>query len=208
MNLGSRKMIGEIKGRYGLNSPDILQVMADVPREEFVPPKFRDSAYDDCPIPIGFGQTISQPYTVAFMTDLLLKRTDLSKSKVLEIGTGLGYQAAILSRLVGKVYTIERIRPLYLKTKKIFQKLGLNNIFCRFGKGEAGWPEEAPFGGVMITAGVEKVPQELFRQLKPGGVLVAPVGKKDKVMTRYFKLKTHKITKTDHGIFHFVPLVS
>ncbi len=210
MNLGSRKMIGEIKGRYGLNSPDVLQVMADVPREEFVPPKFRNSAYDDCPIPIGFGQTISQPYTVAFMTDLLLKCStshEALRGKVLEIGTGSGYQAAILAKLFKEVYTIERIRPLFEKARKTLKRLGYKNIYFKLGQGEVGWPEKAPFAGIMLTAGVKKVPQELFRQLKPGGVLVAPVGKKDKVMTRYFKLKTHKITKTDHGIFHFVPLI-
>lgn len=206
MNLGSRKMIGEIKGGYGLNSPEVIEVMAGVPREEFVSPKFRNSAYDDCPIPIGFGQTISQPYTVAFMTDLLLKGLK-RRDKVLEIGTGSGYQAAILAKLFKVVCTIERVKPLYQKARKTLKRLGYKNIYFKLGQGEAGWPEEAPFAGIMITAGVEKVPKELFGQLGVGGVLVVPVGKKDKVMTRYFKLKTHKITKTEHGIFHFVPLI-
>lgn len=199
-----RKMIGEIEHKYGFNSPKVFSAMLKVPREEFVPGEFRDSAYEDGPISIGYGQTISQPYTVAFMTNLLgLKGNE----KVLEIGTGSGYQVAVISLLAKRVFTIEIIHQLADRAKETLRKLGYKNIEVKAGSGEWGWRQEAPFDAIIVTAGVEKAPQELFDQLKDGGVLVVPVGVgQDKVMTRYLK-KADKIKKEEFGIFHFVPFV-
>jgi len=200
-----QEMIQEIKEGYGLNTPEVFSAMYKVPREEFVPPRFKNFAYDDGPIFIGYGQTISQPYTVAFMTNLL----DLKgKEKVLEIGTGSGYQAAILSLLSSRVYTIERIPELAKEVKERLKKLGYKNIEVRGGSGEFGWREKVPFDAILVTAGMEEVPQELFDELKEGGILVAPIGVgEDKEMTKFTKLKGGKIKKEEYGIFHFVPFV-
>jgi protein-L-isoaspartate(D-aspartate) O-methyltransferase len=194
-------MVRTIKDKYGLDSPEVLSVMLQIPRDKFVPGRQKIIAYDDAPVPIGFGQTMSQPYTVAVMTHLLVNQKSKTKNqKVLEIGTGSGYQAAVLSKLFKKVYTIEIIPQLARKSKGTLQKLGYKDVFVKTGSGEWGWSENAPFDVIMITAGVEKVPNELFKQLKVGGVLVAPVGKgSDKVMTRYTKLKNRKTEKLKNG---------
>lgn len=189
-------MIRVIRDKYGLNNNLVLSVLEKIPREKFVPQEHRVAAYEDMPLDIGFGQTISQPYTVALMTHLLLAvKPDTASckgEKVLEIGTGSGYQAAILSKLFGKVYTIEIIPELARRAKKTLKELGFRNVFVKIGSGEWGWKEKAPFDAVVITAGIEdEIPERLLEQLKSGGVLVAPVGKGyDKVMTRYVKLKT------------------
>ena len=200
------KMVYEIKKTYGLGSPDILSSMLLIPREKFVDPKYQDVAYNDCPVSIGFGQTMSQPYTVAFMTDLL----ELTgKEKVLEIGTGSGYQAALLSKLAHKVYTVEIIPELAKKAKKTLKNLGYKNIFIKIGSGEWGWQEHAPYEAIMITAGIEEeVPRQLFDQLAVDGILIAPIGQgEDKVMTRFIKKENGQISKEEFGIFHFVPFV-
>lgn len=199
-----RKMIEEIRIRYRLNAPQVFSVMLTVPREEFVLPEYKDVAYSDAALSIGHGQTISQPYTVAFMTNLL----ELSKdAKVLEIGTGSGYQAAILSQLADKVFTIERIEPLADSARERLEKLGYTNVEVKAGQGEKGWKENAPFDAIILTAGVEIVPKILFDQLKEGGVVVAPVGiGPDKKMTKFIK-KKGKISKKEYGIFHFVPFI-
>ncbi|OGM12126.1 protein-L-isoaspartate O-methyltransferase [Candidatus Woesebacteria bacterium RBG_16_34_12] len=222
MNLRQR-MVDEIKKNYGLDSPQVLSVMLQIPREKFVAKLKRVFAYRDGPVDIGYGQTISQPYTVAFMTHLLvsdkaslrLRRKGkvisgkIKNWRVLEIGTGSGYQAAILSKLVRQVYTVEIIPQLAEKAKRTLRKLRFNNVFVKSGSGEWGWSEYAPYDAIMVTAGLtEKVPQEIFEQLKVGGVLIAPIGKGyDKVMTRYNKLKNGKTKKREFGIFHFVPFV-
>lgn len=197
------RMVADIKA-YGLNATNVFSAMIQVPREKFIPIPSRRLAYEDEAVNIGFGQTISQPYTVAFMTDLM----DLGgEEKVLEIGTGSGYQAAILSLLANKVYTIEKIPELSRRASTLLQKLGFKNVETRIGSGEFGWKEKAPFDAIMVTAGVEEVPEELFRQLKDGGILVAPVGRgRDKKMTKYVK-KGGKIKKEEHGIFNFVPFI-
>ena len=218
-----KEMIALLRERYGLNSPDVFSAMLKVPREKFVDKKYRDTAYRDGPVPIAQGQTMSQPYTVAFMTDLLLGgdephsvkqslrlRQKASRGKrVLEIGTGSGYQAAVLSHLAKKVFTVEIIRQLADRAKKRLKKLGYKNVHVKSGSGEWGWKEHAPFDAILITAGIEKeTPQTLLDQLKDGGVLVAPIGKgPDKVMTKFRKIKGGKIKKSKHGIFHFVPFV-
>lgn len=197
-------MILDIKEKYNLDAPKVFSAMLSVPRQEFVPSQFQDLAHDDMAVSIGFGQTISQPYTVAFMTHLLDLR---GNEKVLEIGTGSGYQAAILSRLAGKVYTLEIVPGLVKRAKETFKKLGFKNIEVKRGSGEFGWRQEAPFDAIIVTAGLEEIPQELFGQLKDGGVLIAPVGVgQDKTMTRFIK-KEGKINRQEYGIFHFVPFI-
>ena len=180
--------------------------MLQIPREKFAPKKYRYMAYHDAPLSIGYGQTMSQPYTVAYMADLL----ELTgNEKVLEIGTGSGYQAAVLSNLAKEVYTVEIIRQLADRASKTLKKLGYKNVYVRSGSGEFGWEEKAPFDAIIVTAGLgEKVPEELFDQLKIEGILVAPLGKgQDKIMTRFTKKKNEKIEKEEFGIFHFVPFV-
>lgn len=204
-------MVEEIETVYSLDSPRVFSAMLEIPREEFVPQKSRHFAYNDTPINIGFGQTISQPYTMAFMTDLLIAKSEKRKAKrVLEIGTGSGYQAAVLSKLFNEVYTIEIIPRLAERARKTLKDLGYKNIKVKIGSGEWGWLEKAPFDAILITAGVEKIPQELLGQLKVGGVLVAPVGKgSDKVMTRFRRVSSGQagFMKEEFGIFHFVPFV-
>jgi protein-L-isoaspartate(D-aspartate) O-methyltransferase len=153
----------------------VLAAMGKVPREEFVPADVRPSAYEDGPLPIGYDQTISQPYVVAFMTEQLRpKRSD----RVLEIGSGSGYQAAILGELVAEVYTIEIVEPLAKSAEATLQRLGYNNVHIKVGDGYEGWPEEAPFDAIIVTCAPEKVPQPLVDQLKDGGRMVIPVGER------------------------------
>lgn len=151
----------------------VLEAMRRVPRHSFVPPDRLAEAYDDHPIPIGYGQTISQPYIVGFMTEqLALKPTD----RVLEIGTGSGYQAAVLSLLVTQVHTIEIVEPLALQAQQNLRRLGYTNVTVRAGDGYAGWPEHAPFDAIIVTCAPERIPEPLIQQLKPGGRMVIPVG--------------------------------
>ena len=151
----------------------VLQTMAEIPRHEFVPPNLKDMAYQDRPLPIGEGQTISQPYIVAYMTQAL----DLQAGdKVLEIGTGSGYQAAVLARLVEHVYTIEIIPSLGDSARQLLQRQGHDNVTVRVGDGYVGWPSEAPFDAIMVTAAPDHVPPALVEQLAEGGRLVLPVG--------------------------------
>ena len=157
----------------GVTARRVLDAMRKVPREHFVPPELIRRAYDDSPLPIGFGQTISQPYIVAYMTELL--RT-APHHRVLEIGTGSGYQAAILSSLVREVYTIEIVPALVRRADAVLKELGHSNVHVREGDGYAGWPEEAPFDRILVTAAPETIPKPLLDQLAPDGVLVAPVG--------------------------------
>ena len=151
----------------------VMQVMGTVPRHLFVPPAMRSAAYENRPLPIGYGQTISQPYIVALMTDLLQPHAD---HKVLEIGTGSGYQAAVLSGLVKEVYSIEIIDQLGKTSKRVLQDLGYDNVSTRIADGYDGWPEHAPFDSIIVTAGISHIPPPLIRQLKNGGTMVIPVG--------------------------------
>ncbi len=159
-------------GRRAL-SPDVLDVMAEVPRHAFVPEALRDRAYDDRPLPIGYGQTISQPYIVALMTDLLEVDGD---DVVLEIGTGSGYQAAVLAPLVKHVYTIEIVPPLADRAKGRLAAAGYANVTTRTGDGYYGWPAHAPFDGIVVTAASSHIPPPLVAQLRPGARMVIPVG--------------------------------
>jgi len=157
----------------GIKSERVLQAMMEVPRHLFVPEELREVAYQDCPLPIGCGQTISQPYIVALMTEALELGGD---EKVLEIGTGSGYQAAILSLLAKDVYTIERIAALAEGAERVLKELGYTNVMVKVGDGTLGWEEYAPFDAIIITAAAPNVPQPLIEQLGDGGRLVAPIG--------------------------------
>ncbi|OGF99160.1 MAG: protein-L-isoaspartate O-methyltransferase [Candidatus Glassbacteria bacterium RIFCSPLOWO2_12_FULL_58_11] len=160
--------------RRGVKDERVLEALRKVPRHRFVPEDQRDQAYNDYPLPIGYGQTISQPYIVGLMTELLQLKPE---SRVLEIGTGSGYQAAILAELAREVYTIEIVEPLALSAGSLLESMGYANIKVRAGDGFFGWPENAPFDGIILTAAPEKVPQPLLDQLKEGGRLVIPEGK-------------------------------
>lgn len=164
----------QIAGR-GVENTAVLDALRQVPRHLFIPESVRDQAYEDYPLPIGEGQTISQPYIVALMTQL----ADLGPNdKVLEIGTGSGYQAAVLSRLAREVYSIEILEPLGRRAAGILRRLGYDNVHVRVGDGYGGWPEEAPFDAILVTAAApDQVPRPLEEQLKVGGRMVIPVGK-------------------------------
>jgi len=153
--------------------PRVMDAVQQVPRHEFVPADLRELAYDNGPLPIGAGQTISQPYIVALMTDLLAPQAE---DVVLEVGTGSGYQAAILSRLVRQVYSIEIVDTLAGAARERLQRLGYRNVEVRAADGYHGWPEHAPFDGIIITAAVPGIPEPLIDQLRPGGRLVTPIG--------------------------------
>lgn len=171
-----RRMVADqLRGR-DIHDPRVLDAMTRVQRHLFVPEGERLSAYNDYPLSIGHGQTISQPYIVAFMTQALDVK---GEHKVLEIGTGSGYQAAILGELAGHVYTIEIVEPLAASADRTLQKLGYRNVHVRAGNGYAGWPEEAPFDRIMVTAAPDEVPPALIEQLKVGGVMAIPVGSLD-----------------------------
>ena len=154
-------------------APEVMEAMRKTPREEFVPEDLRPYAYDNGPLPIGYGQTISQPYIVALMTDLLQPEQEHS---VLEIGTGSGYQTAILSQLVKKVYSIELIKELGEAATERLQRLHYDNVETRIGNGYLGWPEHAPYDSIIVTAAASHIPQALIKQLKSGGRMVIPVG--------------------------------
>ncbi|HYX08290.1 MAG TPA: protein-L-isoaspartate(D-aspartate) O-methyltransferase [Bacteroidales bacterium] len=168
-----QKMVKDQIEARGINNPDVLRAMLRVEREKFVPAKLKNDAYGDYPLPIGEGQTISQPYIVALMTQLLGPSKD---KKILEIGTGSGYQAAVLSEIFGEVYTIEIIPSLAEKAKKRFKELGYLNIYTKTGDGYQGWAEHAPYDGIIVTCASSDIPQPLKDQLKVGGKMVIPVG--------------------------------
>jgi len=174
-HLQDRKLImvrDQIEAR-GVKNPEVLAAMRAVPREFFVPDSVRLRAYEDHALPIGFGQTISQPYIVGLMTELL----DPKKNhRALEIGTGSGYQAAILSRLVGELYSIEIVPELARSAAETLSRLGFRNVTVRVGDGYRGWPEKAPFDRIILTAAPPEMPQVLLDELRPAGILVAPVG--------------------------------
>jgi protein-L-isoaspartate(D-aspartate) O-methyltransferase len=178
------RMIGDIEAetRYtkhmtGLSSldPRVLEVMAEVPRHRFVPQGMQDQAYYNGPLPIGHGQTISQPFIVALMTELLKPRIS---DQILEVGTGSGYQAAVLSRLVRRVYSLEVVESLSISAAGVLVDLGYDNVECIYADGYEGLPEHAPYDGIIVTAAATEIPPPLIRQLKPGGRLVIPVGER------------------------------
>lgn len=189
----------------GVTDEDVLQAMDNVPRHLFVPEDQRDAAYGDYPLPIGFGQTISQPYIVAMMTELLeLEKGD----KVLEVGTGSGYQAAVLAELPGvEVYTVEIIRELAQRAKETLESLGYTGVHCKQGDGYYGWPEHAPFDGIIVTAAPDHVPQPLRQQLAVGGRMVIPIGPRGGYQTlwKFVKQPDGELRAYNEGGVAFVP---
>ncbi|NOX62839.1 MAG: protein-L-isoaspartate(D-aspartate) O-methyltransferase [Chloroflexi bacterium] len=199
------KLVDRTMRNRGIKDERVLKAMETVPRHEFVPPEYIDSAYADHPLPIGYGQTISQPYIVALMTELLQLEPD---DKVLEIGTGSGYQAAVLAELVDEVWTIEIIPQLAKQAEERFQRLGYDNIHTRVGDGYYGWPEEAPFDAIIVTAAPDHAPQPLIDQLKNGGRLVVPIGPPGGYQTLWQIVKEGDDLKAYNlGGVRFVPLV-
>ena len=187
----------------GVTDERVLKAMRTVERHKFIPGHNVSSAYDDHPLPIGHGQTISQPYIVALMTELCeLKGTE----KVLEIGTGSGYQTAIFSLLAREVYSIEIVEPLGKSARQKLAELGYRNVEIRIGDGYAGWPEQAPFGVIMLTASPPRIPQRLIDQLADGGVLVAPEGEFSQELVT-IKKSNGKISKKTITYVRFVPMV-
>ncbi|MCM8800265.1 MAG: protein-L-isoaspartate(D-aspartate) O-methyltransferase [Candidatus Omnitrophica bacterium] len=187
----------------GIKDRKVLEAMLKVERHKFVPEELKAFSYDDGPLPIGEGQTISQPYIVALMTELLELKGD---EKVLEIGTGSGYQAAILAELAKEVYTIEIIEVLAEKAKKVLKELGYKNIYVRVGDGYLGWPEKAPFDAIIVTCAPSQIPKALIEQLKEGGRLVIPVGDFFQNLKLVIKRK-NKIYIKDILPVAFVPMI-
>ncbi len=200
---GLRKQMIENLQKKGIKDNNLLNVFNEIPRHFFVPQSLYGHAYEDIALPIARKQTISQPYTVAIQTQLL----EVSKGKrILEIGTGSGYQAVILKKLGAYVYTIERHKYIYEATKQLFEKMGLN-IATKYGDGYLGWSEFAPFDGIVITCGAIEAPEKLLKQLKIGGILVIPLGEAVQTMTKIVRLSETEYETTEHGTFRFVPML-
>ncbi len=202
---GLRKLLVRNISQKGITDPQVLAAIEKVPRHIFFDSSFVESAYEDKPFPIGAGQTISQPYTVAFQTELLqIKRND----KVLEIGTGSGYQACILAEMGAKVFTIERQKTLFDKTSKFLPAVGYHTIKTFFGDGYKGLAAYAPFDKMIVTAAAPYIPDALLVQLKPGGILVIPVGANDiQIMTTIIRGSDDTFEKKEYGAFRFVPML-
>ena len=188
----------------GINNEGVLAAMGKVAREEFVPLELRSETYEDGPLPIGHGQTISQPYIVAFMTERLRAKPS---DRVLEIGTGSGYQAAILAELVSDVYTIEIVQPLAKTAEATLQRLGYKNVHIKMGDGYKGWPEEAPFDAIIVTCAPDKVPQPLVDQLKDGGRMVIPVGERFAQELYLLEKKNGQLKESVTLPVRFVPMM-
>jgi protein-L-isoaspartate(D-aspartate) O-methyltransferase len=200
-------MVRDQMAARGIKNPAVLRAMRETPRELFMPPGVRAFAYEDHAVPIGHGQTISQPYIVAFMTEML----DITKAhRVLEIGTGSGYQAAILSSLAKEVYTIEILAQLAQSASAVLNQLGYRNIMVRQGNGYNGWPDKAPFDRILLTAAPPELPVTLIDQLKPGGKLLAPIGDPSAVQELRVVEKTAdgKVTSRPVLPVRFVPMIN
>ncbi len=195
---GMRNKLAEIVEAKGISDTKVLNAIRTIPRHLFLDSGFEDHAYQDKAFPIGADQTISQPYTVAFQTELLQVKPN---DKILEIGTGSGYQTAVLLHLKAKVYTIERQQELFKKTKLFFAKMNYRPKKVIFGDGYKGLPEEAPFDGIIVTAGAPEVPKALLSQLKVGGRLVIPVGVAEQVMTLYLRKSEKNLRKRNWVLF-------
>ncbi len=195
----------QLKGR-GVRDPRVLEAMLRVPRHLFVEEALIHRAYGDHPLPIGENQTISQPFIVAQMTEALELQ---GSERVLEIGTGSGYQAAILAELCYRVYTVERMRPLMSRARKLIEQMGYRNVVFRLHDGTVGWSEQAPFDAIIVTAGGPDIPAPLIEQLQPGGRLIIPVGqtRMSQTLFKVVKDKNGRLTKTSLGACRFVDLV-
>lgn len=190
----------------GVTDQRVLDAIRDTPRHLFIEEALATRAYEDTALPIGQGQTISQPFVVAMMTEAILREE--VPEKVLEIGTGSGYQAAVLARIVPKVFTVERLGGLLSQARKRFRSLRLHNVRARHGDGSRGWPEQAPFDAILVTAAAETVPEHLMEQLRIGGVLVAPIGSRRGIQELVRMERTEDEPKVERlGGVSFVPLL-
>jgi len=201
---GLRNQLAKQLEGKGITDKNVLEAIKKIPRHLFLNSSFEDFAYQDKAFPIGAGQTISQPYTVAYQSQLLEVKKD---QKILEIGTGSGYQTAVLCLLGAKVYSIERQNELFKTTSLLLPKLGIRPKHLSFGDGYKGLPNHAPFDSIIVTAGAPIIPQPLLAQLKIGGRLVIPVGDKDQIMTMLIRKNETQFEKHEFGDFKFVPLL-
>jgi protein-L-isoaspartate(D-aspartate) O-methyltransferase len=201
---GMRNKLAEVVASKGVTDKKVLDAIREIPRHLFLDSGFEAHAYQDKAFPIGAEQTISQPYTVAFQTELLQLEPN---HKILEIGTGSGYQTAVLLQLKAKVFTIERQQELFKKTKIFFNKMGYRPRKVIFGDGYKGLDAEAPFDGIIVTAGAPETPKALLSQLRVGGRLVIPVGIDEQIMTLYVRKSEKEFEKKEFGNFRFVPLL-
>jgi protein-L-isoaspartate(D-aspartate) O-methyltransferase len=202
---GLRKKLVDSIARKGIKDRRVLEAINNIPRHLFLDSGFLRFAYEDKPFPIGSGQTISQPYTVAFQTELLQVRKG---DKVLEIGTGSGYQACVLAEMGAKVYTVERQKKLYTKTRAFLPTIGYRTVKCFYGDGNKGLPAFAPYDKILITAAAPEVTDDLVGQLKTGGQIVVPLGSGDvQVMIRFTKAENGQLREERFGGFRFVPLL-
>lgn len=199
-----RNQLAQLLTEKGITDPNVLEAIKEIPRHLFMDSGFEGHAYQDKAFPIAANQTISQPYTVAFQTQLLELAPNM---EVLEIGTGSGYQTAVLLKARVKVFTIERQLELFKKTSLFFKKMGYRPKRFVFGDGYKGLPEAAPFDRIIVTAGAPEVPKALLSQLKVGGRLVIPVGFEEQIMTLYVRTSKKEFEKTEYGSFKFVPLL-
>lgn len=205
-----RNQLVERLREEGIKNEQVLRVIGNMPRHLFVDEAMANRAYEDSALPIGFGQTISQPFIVARMTEAVLGDDAAAKPrKVLEIGTGSGYQAAVLAMLVDKVYTVERIHELHKRAQELMQRLQLRTVYCKYEDGALGWPQQAPFDAIIVTAAPSQVPEALLEQLVVGGCMVIPVGESGRPQRLY------KIERTPEGYVHrelepvsFVPFLN
>ncbi|WP_394133460.1 protein-L-isoaspartate(D-aspartate) O-methyltransferase [Marinobacter nauticus] len=187
----------------GIESDRVLEVIGQVPRHIFLDEALSHRAYEDTSLPIGHGQTLSQPYIVARMTELLLAH---APQRVLELGTGSGYQTAVLSQLFLEIYSVERIRPLQDRARDRLRQLNVRNVLLKHADGGMGWPERGPFDGIIVTAAPVEVPRELLDQLADGGVLIAPVGEENQVLVEIIR-KGNRFERHNLEPVHFVPLL-
>jgi protein-L-isoaspartate(D-aspartate) O-methyltransferase len=201
---GLRNQLAKLLEEKGITDKKVLEAIKKIPRHLFLDSSFVDFAYQDKAFPIGAGQTISQPYTVAFQTQLLAVKND---HKILEIGTGSGYQTAVLCLLGAKVYSVERQNELFKTTSLLLPKLGIRPKHLSFGDGYKGLPNHAPFDSIIVTAGAPIIPKALMAQLKIGGKLVIPLGDKEQVMTMLIRKNETQFEKHEFGDFKFVPLL-
>jgi protein-L-isoaspartate(D-aspartate) O-methyltransferase len=203
---GTRNRLVQRLRNNGIRDEKVLNAIATIPRHEFVDEALSSRAYEDTALPIGLSQTISQPWVVAKMTEAILDSG--APQKVLEVGTGSGYQAAIMACLVPKVFTVERIEELLKLARRRFHKLGLHNIYTRYSDGHLGWPSQAPFDGIIVTAAASGIPSELIQQLRIGGVLVAPVESRGMQRLLAIRRTEEGFEEEDLGGVIFVPMLS
>jgi protein-L-isoaspartate(D-aspartate) O-methyltransferase len=203
---GTRNRLVQRLRNNGIHDEKVLKAIATIPRHEFVDEALSSRAYEDTALPIGLSQTISQPWVVAKMTEAILDSG--APQKVLEVGTGSGYQAAIMACLVPKVFTVERIEELLKLARRRFHKLGLHNIYTRYSDGHLGWPSQAPFDGIIVTAAASGIPSELIQQLRIGAVLVAPVESRGMQRLLAIRRTEEGFEEEDLGGVIFVPMLS